>query len=166
MLAPPMSRSVGLDKNPALAAHLQTLRDRGDASEQDIKDIQGLAGHLSAQEGRAIRDALTDVRVSPEARLHLDSYMLDEFETRIQHVERSKKVGDVVNAVALGATLVGVPVLNHFLSIGGLDAGVNLAANGVQLALMAGEYLGGAAAAKAIANYVSGHGGAGYGDHD
>ncbi len=161
-----MSRSVGLDKNPALASHLQEVRARGAATDEEVKQIQQLAGHLSAQEGHAIREALTDVRVSPEARTLLDGYMLDEFEKRIEHVERSKKVGDVVNAVAIGATMVGVPVLNHFLSIGGLDAGVNLAANGVQLAIMAGEYLGGAAAAKAIANYVTRGNGDGYGDRD
>lgn len=156
----------GLDKNPALAQHLESLRARGAASDADIEQVRQLAGHLSAQEGHAVREALTSVTVSPEARRLLDSYMLDEFEARITHVERQKKVGDVVNAVALGATMVGVPVLNHFLSIGGLDTGVNMAANAAQLALMAGEYLGGAAAARAIANYVSGRGGADYGDRD
>lgn len=162
-----MSRSVGsLDKNPALARHLQEVQSRGAATDEEITQIEQLAGHLSAQEGHAIREALTDVRVSPEARIQLDSYMLDEFEARIQHAERSKKVGDVVNAVAIGATMVGVPVLNHFLAIGGLDAGVNLAANAVQVAIMAGEYLGGAAAAKAIANYVTGRSTTGYGEQD
>lgn len=155
-----------LDKNPALAAHLADLRARGAASDDEIGRIRELAGHLSAEEGHAIRESLADVRVSPDARIQLDGYMLDEMEARVLHAERAKKVGDVVNAVALGATMVGVPVLNHFLAIGGLDTGVNMAANAVQIAIMAGEYLGGAAAARAIAGFVRRHSTGEYGEND
>jgi len=154
-----------LAKNPALAQHLEVIKERSAATDQDLAKIPSLAGKLSADEGHAIREALEGVQVSPDARIKLDSYMLDEFEARIHHAESAKKRGDIVNVVALGATMVGVPVLNHFLSIGGLDNGVNLAANGVQIAIMAGEYLGGMAAVRAVSKFFS-KDAASYGESD
>ena len=75
----------GLDKNPALAQHLESLRTRGAASDADIEQVRQLAGHLSAQAGHAVREARTSVTVSPEARRMLDP----KHPTKVPTLERA-----------------------------------------------------------------------------
>lgn len=146
-----MSRvGATLQKNQALANHLQTLAKQGSATDEEVEQIRVLAGKLSADEGTEIRQVLKSLQISDTARAHIDEYMLDQLEKRLESVEHSKSVGDLFSAVTLGITVVGVPVLNHFLAIKGLDTDVGLATNAVQFALLAGEYLGGYAAVRAV----------------
>ncbi len=146
-----MSRvGATLSQNLALAEHLQSLAKQGTATDAQVDQIRVLAGKLSADEGTEIRQVLKSLQISDTARAHIDEYMLDQLEKRLESVAHSKSVGDVVSAVTLGLTVVGVPVLNHFLAISGLDSDVSLATNAVQFALLAGEYLGGYAAVRAV----------------
>ncbi|MFO0729065.1 MAG: hypothetical protein U1E65_35120 [Myxococcota bacterium] len=141
---------TSLEKNPKLDAHLHALEAKHTASDEEVAQIQTLAGNLSVEEGARIRETLKSLEISPTARAQIDEYMLDQLEKRLAHVARQKKVGDAVSAITLGLTAVGVPVLNHFLAIAGLDSNVNLATNAVQFALLAGEYMGGYAAIRAL----------------
>lgn len=155
---------VALPNNPALAAHLARIAAQGRASDDEVAEIERLAGKASWAEANAIRETMRGIdTVSPEASRRIDDYLWREMELRHDHVERSKKISDAIGAATLATTVVAVPVLNHFLAIGGLDAATNAAANAVQLAILAGEYLGGFAAARAIAHRFKG---SDYGDQD
>jgi hypothetical protein len=141
--------------NPELSEHLANLREKGSASDQEIAKIRELAGNLSFTEAKAIRETLKElVGVSEPARASLDQYMWDEVEKRAEHVEQSKKRSDIIGVTTLASTVVGVPVLNFMLATTGVDvsSGINAAANGVQIALLAGEYLGGFALARFVAS--------------
>jgi hypothetical protein len=136
--------------NPALSRHLALLRDRGRAGPEDLAAIKAIAGRPSLADVREIRSALDKVRIAPSDKAELDDYLWREYGARAEEIRRMKIRGDVLQIGTLCATAVGVPLLHHLLPGADADGAANFASNAVQLGIIAGEYLSGWAAARAI----------------
>lgn len=163
---PPAETTLNLPNNPALAASLEAIKAKGRADQSDVDAVKKATGKLSLEEAEAIRQTFRGLsRISHDTRNQIDDFLWNGLKARAEHIEKSKKHGDVLNAFLLGTTAVGVPLLNQMLGIANLEFGANLAANAVQVGILAGEYLGGYAAIRFIKDKVSG-GEPEYGERD
>jgi hypothetical protein len=138
-------------ENTELDSLLASLREQGRVTLCDVARIKASAGRLSVHDATAIRALLEQVMIGDGSRDDLEDYLWREMEAREAWVRSAQRRSDIFSLGCLAATAVALPLTYRlFPSIAGYREQTSAGMDALQIAVMVGESLFGAAASSAV----------------